>query len=151
MVVRPAEQRDVDGIRAIDAKVYPTPWSEQMTIDQTTGAGRLHYVIEENHRLVAHGGIAVLGDDAHVMTIAVDPKHQRRGLGDFLLRQLFAAADANGCRGVTLEVRASNSAAIAMYEKHGMASEGIRPRYYADNGEDAIIMWSNSGGTETDA
>lgn len=142
VLVRPAELRDVHEIQAIDALVYPTPWSEKMTIHQVTGAGRVHLVLEEKHRLVGHGGIAILDLDAHVTTMAVHPLHQRRGLADILIQHLFAAAETNDCRGVTLEVRASNSAAIALYEKHDMVSSGVRPRYYADNGEDAIIMWS---------
>ncbi len=142
VVVRPAELRDVHAIRAIDAQVYPTPWSENLTIEQITGRGRVHLVAEEAHRVIGHGGITILDGDAHITTVAVAPNSQRRGLGDALMRHLFAAAMANNCAGVTLEVRASNTAAIALYEKHGMVSAGIRPGYYADDGEDAMIMWS---------
>ena len=122
--------------------MYPTPWSEKLTIEQTTGPGRVHLVVEENHRVVAHGGIAVMDGDAHITTIAVDPAEQRRGIASALLQHLFSAAVESDCGAVTLEVRAGNTAAIALYEQHGMASAGIRPGYYADNGEDAVIMWS---------
>lgn len=144
VVVRPAELRDVHAIRAIDAQVYPTPWSENLTIEQVTGPGRVHLVAEEGHRVIGHGGIAILDGDAHITTVAIDPQHQRRGLGSVVVTHLLRAAEANGCRAVTLEVRVSNRAAIAMYEKHGLESAGIRPGYYADNGEDAMIMWSKS-------
>lgn len=155
MLVRRAGLADVRRIRAIDAQVYPTPWSEAMTITQVDGAGRVHLVVEEDDVVIGHGGIAILDGDAHITTIAIDPTHQRRGLGDVIMKHLFNAATANGCRAVTLEVRASNDVAIAMYEKHGMVTSGVRPRYYADNGEDALIMWSQdspeSVGLETDA
>lgn len=142
MVVRRAGLGDVRRIREIDAQVYPTPWSESLTVTQVTGPRRVHLVVEEDAVIIGHGGIMILDGDAHITTIAIDPLHQRRGLGDVVMKHLFNAAWANDCRGVTLEVRASNVAAIAMYEKHGMVSSGVRPGYYADNGEDAVIMWT---------
>lgn len=146
VAVRPAELRDVHAIQEIDAQVYPTPWSEKLTIDQVTGPRRVHLVVEEQHRVIGHGGIAILDGDAHITTVAIDPVHHRRGLGSVLVTHLLQAAEENGCRAVTLEVRVSNRAAIAMYEKHGLESAGIRPGYYGDNGEDAMIMWSNENG-----
>jgi ribosomal-protein-alanine N-acetyltransferase len=79
----------------------------------------------------------------HVMDIAVDPEHRRRGVGRALLDGLIdrAGEDAN----YTLEVRVSNAGAIALYERYGFHGVGRRPRYYADNGEDAIIMWRAIG------
>ncbi len=151
IVVRRAELRDVRDIRALDSRVYRTPWSEKLTVQQVTGNGRVHLVAEESHVVVGHGGIVILDGDAHITTIAVDQAHQRRGIADILMRRLFAAAVANDCGAVTLEVRASNAAAISLYERHGMVSVGIRPGYYSDDGEDALIMWSNSVGVETDA
>ena len=121
--------------------MYPTPWSEKLTVEQTTGDGRIHFVVEQDHRVIGHGGITVLDGDAHITTIAVDPNEQRRGIAGVLMRHLFAAAIENGCGAITLEVRASNTAAIALYEQHGMTSAGIRPGYYGDDGEDALIMW----------
>jgi ribosomal-protein-alanine N-acetyltransferase len=79
----------------------------------------------------------------HVMTIAVDPDHRRAGIASTLLDALIerAGEDAN----YTLEVRVSNLGAIALYERYGFRSVGNRPRYYADNGEDALIMWRALG------
>jgi len=139
--LRRAEIRDVRSIRAIDAQAYSRRWSEKMTIDQTTGDGRIHFVAEQDHRVLAHGGIAVLADVAHVTTVAVAPAHQRRGIATVLMQRLFVAATANNCSEITLEVRAGNESAIALYEHLGFESAGVRPRYYGDNGEDALIMW----------
>jgi len=140
--MRRAELRDVRDIRAIDRQVYPTPWSEKLTVQQVAGPGRVHFVATEGGRVIGHGGIAILDGDAHITTLAVDPDQQRQGIGDALVHELFAAAKASNCGAVTLEVRASNVAAIALYERHGMVSAGVRPSYYGDNGEDALVMWS---------
>jgi len=151
VVVRRAELRDVHDIRELDSMVYRRPWSEKLTVQQVTGRGRVHLVAEESHVVIGHGGIVILDGDAHITTIAVDPTHQRRGVADLLMRHLFAESVANGCGAVTLEVRASNQAAISLYERHGMVAAGTRPGYYASDGEDAIIMWNDSLGMDTDA
>jgi len=79
----------------------------------------------------------------HVMTLAVAPEHRREGIASILLDAVIerAGEDAN----YTLEVRVSNKGAISLYERYGFRGVGTRPRYYADNGEDAIIMWRAIG------
>ena len=75
----------------------------------------------------------------HLMNIAVAPERRRGGVASRLLTRLIG--DAEGALPFTLEVRVSNRQAIAMYEQFGFRSAGVRPRYYHDNGEDALIMW----------
>jgi ribosomal-protein-alanine N-acetyltransferase len=75
----------------------------------------------------------------HVMNVAVDPDRRRRGIATALIAALLDRI--GGDVQVTLEVRRSNGGAIALYERFGFRSAGVRPRYYADNGEDAVIMW----------
>jgi len=160
VAIRQAERRDVRAIRSIDAKVYPKPWSENMTLQQVIGPDRVHLVVEEDHRVIAHGAVLFAAGDAHITTVAVDPLHQRRGIGAVMLRHLLDAARAARCNAATLEVRVGNAAAIALYERDGFDAAGVRPRYYADTGEDALIMWKDLGvermrndsvGVETDA
>jgi ribosomal-protein-alanine N-acetyltransferase len=79
-------------------------------------------------------------DEAHVTTFAVEPAWRRRKVGERLLVALLDIALARGAREATLEVRLSNVAARRLYEKYGFRPVGIRPRYYSDNGEDALIM-----------
>ena len=81
-------------------------------------------------------------DEAHVTTVAVRRAFRGRGLGKVLMLAMMDLARDLGARMVTLEVRKSNAIAIKMYEELGFRQKGVRPRYYTDNGEDALIMWS---------
>jgi ribosomal-protein-alanine N-acetyltransferase len=81
-------------------------------------------------------------DEAHVTTIGVDPPHRGLGLGELLLLCMFDEAVARGANWLTLEVRVTNAAAQALYRKYGFTAHGTRKRYYSDNNEDALIMWS---------
>ena len=90
--------------------------------------------------MVGHGGFIFLGGQAHIATIAVAPEHRRQGIADVLMVELLKVAGERGYDEVTLEVRVSNEAAIALYERHGLSEVGRRKGYYGDNGEDALIM-----------
>lgn len=138
--LRRAELRDVRTIRAIDRQSYPTPWSEGWTIAQVTDPARVHLVAERDFVVIGHGGLIFLGDQAHVATLAVAPDARRQGIGDALMDELKLQARNRGYDEVTLEVRASNAVAIALYERHSLTVLGRRKGYYADTGEDALIM-----------
>jgi ribosomal-protein-alanine N-acetyltransferase len=90
--------------------------------------------------IVGFVGVWLTLDEAHVVTIAVRESHRGRGIGELLLIAAIALATLNDREVVTLEVRASNQAAQALYEKYGFRRVGVRPRYYSDNHEDALIM-----------
>jgi ribosomal-protein-alanine N-acetyltransferase len=81
-------------------------------------------------------------DEAHITTIGVDPDQRGRGLGELLLICMFDEAIERGANWLTLEVRVTNAAAQALYRKYGFTTHGTRKRYYSDNNEDALIMWS---------
>ncbi|NNC81390.1 MAG: ribosomal protein S18-alanine N-acetyltransferase, partial [Acidimicrobiales bacterium] len=140
--LRLATAHDVHAIMAVDRAVYPTPWSEGMTRDQVSGPARAHVVIEADGLVVAHAGLLFMADEGHISTIAVHPNMQRRGLASALLLALLRAAMTAGCRAVTLEVRSGNDAAMALYRRFGLAPAGVRRGYYADTGEDALVLWS---------
>ena len=91
-------------------------------------------------RVVAYAGMWIMVDEAHVTTFAVHPTWRRRKVGERLLLALLDLAIARSAREATLEVRLSNLAARRLYEKYGFRPVGLRPRYYSDNGEDALIM-----------
>ncbi|MFT4041058.1 MAG: ribosomal protein S18-alanine N-acetyltransferase [Thermomicrobiales bacterium] len=83
-------------------------------------------------------------DEAHITTIGIDPAYRGKSLGELLLLTMFDAARARGANWLTLEVRVSNEQAQALYRKYGFTVHGVRKRYYSDNGEDALIMWSRA-------
>jgi ribosomal-protein-alanine N-acetyltransferase len=85
----------------------------------------------------------------HILNVSVHPAKRRQGIGEMLLRGLFERANGRAERGFTLEVRVSNDAAIRLYRRMGFVEGGIRPRYYSDNGEDAIVMWRGGGPDES--
>ena len=92
--------------------------------------------------VVGYAGLWLMVDEAHITTVAVRRAFRGRGLGKVLMLAMMGLARDLGARMVTLEVRKSNAIAIKMYEELGFRQKGVRPRYYTDNGEDALIMWS---------
>ncbi|NJL40358.1 MAG: ribosomal protein S18-alanine N-acetyltransferase [Leptolyngbyaceae cyanobacterium SM1_4_3] len=95
------------------------------------------------HPLLGIGCLWAILEEAHITILAVHPDYQRQGLGQVLLWALLRSAGQRGLEWATLEVRASNRAAIALYQKFGFSEVGKRRRYYQDTGEDALILWHN--------
>ncbi len=91
--------------------------------------------------LLAIGCSWTILEEAHITLLAVDWDYQRQGLGQAMLYCLLKAAHDRGLERATLEVRVSNQAAIALYEKFGFQTAGRRKRYYAETGEDALVLW----------
>jgi ribosomal-protein-alanine N-acetyltransferase len=92
--------------------------------------------------IIGFAGLWQMLDEAHVTTIAVHPGHRGRGIGELMLSSLISIAYTIGTSNVTLEVRVSNSVAQNLYRKYGFKEAGVRRRYYSDNHEDALIMWT---------
>jgi ribosomal-protein-alanine N-acetyltransferase len=105
----------------------------------------------DDRSVVAYAGMWLMVDEAHVTSVAVRPARRGRGLGYLLMWSMFSLGEVAGARWLTLEVRPSNSVARAMYAELGFRQAGTRPRYYTDNGEDAIIMWSEEIGSQAHA
>jgi ribosomal-protein-alanine N-acetyltransferase len=104
---------------------------------------------EELRSIVGYAGIWVMTDEAHVTTIASAPTMRGRGMGEFLLVALIHRGIEVGARWMTLEVRASNSVAQNLYRKYTFKEMGVRRRYYSDNGEDALVMWTDALDSES--
>ncbi len=100
-----------------------------------------HY-FDSTAPLIGYGGLWVTLEEGHITVIAVDPPYRGRGIGELLLNSLIDASFAMGATALTLEVRASNTVAQQLYLKYGFLPAGKRKRYYTDNGEDAVIMWT---------
>src|SRR5918912_596810 len=103
----------------------------------------------ELRSIVGYAGIWVMTDEAHVTTIASHPEVRGRGVGELLLVSLIHRGVEVGARWMTLEVRASNAIAQALYRKYTFKEMGVRRRYYSDNGEDALVMWTDALDSES--
>jgi [ribosomal protein S18]-alanine N-acetyltransferase len=142
---RPLEMRDLAAVEAIERRSYPTPWSRSMFAGEIAKPSSicLGAYDAETDGLLGYLIISRYVDAWHVMNVAVEPEQRRRGIATALLDRLFELTADDGRRGYTLEVRVSNTSAIALYERLGFESRGIRRGYYTDNREDALIMWKD--------
>ena len=139
---------DLQGIEEIERRAYPTPWSRSMFAGELAKPTSLclgaFEVDGEDGKLCGYLIVSRYVDAWHVMNVAVDPDHQGRGIARQLLERLFEVAADDQRRGYTLEVRVSNATAIHLYEQVGFEQRGLRRGYYADNREDALIMWRDA-------
>jgi ribosomal-protein-alanine N-acetyltransferase len=142
--IRVLELGDLNAIEAIEQKAYPTPWSRSMFASELAKPTSICLGAFEGRELVGYVINSRYVDAWHVMNVAVDPEHQRRGVASALLERLFEMTHDDERRGYTLEVRVSNEEAIGLYEKLGFEPRGIRRGYYTDNREDALIMWRDA-------
>ncbi|PZU97612.1 MAG: ribosomal-protein-alanine N-acetyltransferase [Leptolyngbya sp.] len=122
-----ASLKTASGLRDVDPQPGPTSG-----LDHSDGS-----------TLLGLGCYWAILDEAHITVLAIDPRYQRRGLGKWLLVNLLTDANERALTRATLEVRPSNSRALALYESLGFETLGRRRRYYAD-GEDALILWQKS-------
>jgi [ribosomal protein S18]-alanine N-acetyltransferase len=132
---------DIPAVHAIERESFAVPWPDEAYRNELATNRLASYVVARaDGRVIGFAGLWVMVDEAHVTTFAVDPRWRRRGVGERLLLALIDIAEARRAREATLEVRLSNVPARRLYEKFGFRPVGIRPRYYSDNGEDALIM-----------
>lgn len=132
---------DLEAVLALEVASFAEPWPEEMFVDELSRDTRRYLVLEDDDgRIVGYGGLLLAADDAHVMTLAIDPGSRRRGFGGRLLLAMVDTAMAAGARHLTLEVRESNRAARELYAAFGFEEVGLRPRYYRS--EDAVVMWA---------
>lgn len=140
---------DVAQVHAIDCAVSAIPWPRHMLHAELGKAGTLDIVCVVGSDVVGFVLTSRYADVWHVLNVAVRPDHWRRGIGRMMLLEVVDRALALPNLGFTLEVRVSNAGAISLYRGLGFADHGIRPGYYTDNNEDALIMWRD--GTPEDA
>ena len=137
----PMNANDLDGVLAIENAVYPFPWTRGNFAD-SLAAGYSAWVCRIGGELVGYAVIMMVLDEAHLLNISVDQSRHGMGFGARLLRHAMSVARTLGARMLLLEVRPSNSAALALYRHFGFAQIGVRRGYYpAKSGrEDALVM-----------
>ena len=130
---------DLPQVVAIERRAFTTPWSLAMFVLELSKPSGVCLAAEVENELVGYLICSRYDTVWHVMNVAVDTDRRRRGIASALIAALLERVGDDAQ--VTLEVRKSNTGALVLYERFGFRSAGVRPRYYADNGEDAVIMW----------
>ena len=137
--VRRLAYSDLPAVLSIERRSFPTPWSLAMFVLELSKPAGICLAATAGEELVGYVVCSRYDQVWHLMNIAVAPDSRGAGVAGALMRRLFD--EGAGALPFTLEVRVSNHGAIGMYERFGFRSAGVRPRYYHDNGEDALIMW----------
>ena len=138
--IRRLSYPDLPQVTAIERRVFPTPWSLAMFVLELSKQSGICLAAVIDGQLVGYLICSRYDTVWHVMNVAVDAGHQRKGLASAMLAELYEQVGDPRAR-LTLEVRPSNSVAIHLYEREGFRAAGLRRRYYQDNGEDALVMW----------
>jgi [ribosomal protein S18]-alanine N-acetyltransferase len=147
ITIRPLTYSDLPQVIAVERRSFPTPWSLAMFVLELSKPSGVCLAAVADTKIVGYLVCSRYDQVWHLMNIAVDPSARRHGIASAMLRQMLERAGAD--REFTLEVRTSNAAAIALYERFGFRSAGTRPRYYHDTGEDAVIMWRTAAESST--
>ncbi|GIV14665.1 MAG: ribosomal-protein-alanine acetyltransferase [Armatimonadota bacterium] len=142
LVIEPMRAEDIPEIMQIERMCFRTPWHENAFYNELYHEPACYLVAKGNGRVVGYGGMWVIMDEAHITTLAVHPHYRRQHIGERLLLALLERAIARRARHATLEVRETNLAAQRLYTKYGFYTVAIRKGYYADTGENALIMWT---------
>ena len=172
--LEPMQLEDVPDVSQLDHRCFTNPWplsayrrelanpegnfyivlrqrlagaqvrDEESASNPIARVSRWFWSDDRQDPIVGYAGMWIRAGEAHVTTIGVAPELRGRGLGELLFVALFEEAIARDADWITLEVRVSNTQAQQLYEKYGLSRQGVRRRYYSDNGEDADIMWSES-------
>jgi len=138
--IRRLTYADLPQVVAIERRSFPTPWSLAMFVLELSKPAGVCLAAFEDETMIGYLICSRYDTVWHLMNVSIDPSRRRRGVASALLTSLIERIDDPASQ-LTLEVRPSNLGAIALYERFGFRSAGVRRRYYQDNGEDALIMW----------
>ena len=150
LAIEPMREQDVPTVQVIEREIFSTPWPRNAYYRELASRNSAHYIVlrrygeDDQSDIVGYAGMWRMYDEAHVTTIGVRQDLHHTGYGRVLFAALVQAAYDMGAKWITLEVRTSNDNAMRMYENFGFKVIGRRRGYYTDNGEDAIVMWSDS-------
>lgn len=141
LVVEAMVLADVPAVHEIERLSFSAPWPAHAFEQELRGNRLARYLVARaGERVVGFAGTWLMVDDSHITTFGVHPDWRRQGIGRHLLLGIADLSVAIGARRLTLEVRESNDVAQALYRSFGFEIVGRRPRYYTDDGEDALVM-----------
>ena len=139
--VRLMTEADIDDVLQISLLSFPHSWSKSSYEKELQNSLAKYFVAEIDGKVVGFVVTWIIVDESHITTVAVHPDFRKNGIASKLIEDMILYCKEHGCIAYTLEVRAGNTPAISLYEKHGFKQDGIRQGYYQDNNEDAILMW----------
>jgi ribosomal-protein-alanine N-acetyltransferase len=144
-LIRQMTHEDMPAVTALEKASFRNPWSPELLRRELDHDWSTILLAEEpqpdgGRRLLGLAIFWIVQDEVHVLNVATAPEHRRRGVGRAVMEEVLARGRARRCALATLEVRRSNEAAIGLYKSLGFRPVGVRPNYYVDEGEDAIVM-----------
>lgn len=134
-------KEDLEQVSAMEAACFSMPWSKKSFEENLNRSDAVYVVARDGEKVLGYCGAYVILNEADINQVAVEPLHRKKGVGGKMLAALLEKLRKAGADAVTLEVRKSNEAAIALYESMGFVTEGIRKNFYEKPVEDALIMW----------
>ena len=140
ITIRRMTMDDVDGVYAVEIGTFVDAWSRDAFVSDMKNPVARYLVAEQDGKIIGYAGAWVILDESHITNIAVLKEHRGQGTGKRLTPGLLQYLSNLGAAYATLEVRRSNDIAQNLYKSLGFVQLGVRKRYYADNGEDALIM-----------
>ena len=136
----PMDRSHLSGVADLEKLCFTTPWNEAMLEEELYNDTASFIVAQgENGEVLGYAGLHVILDEGYIDNVAVRPEYRRQGIADQLLDVFCRFGEAH-LRFLTLEVRPSNTSAVALYEKHGFKEAGRRKNYYTDPTEDALLL-----------
>ena len=135
---------DIAQVAEIERQIFSIPWSEKAFRDSMESDNTIYIVAKENDNVAGDAGMYLSFEEGNITNVAVNPLSRRKGIGEKIVRDILNRAYEKGVRDVFLEVRETNSVAIALYEKIGFKEEGIRKNFYDKPRENALIMWKHN-------
>ena len=139
--IREFNINDIEELYEVELTSFTDPWSKESFKDELNNEIAHYLVGSINNKVVAYIGAWFILDEAHITNVAVKSDFRRQKIAKQLITAFIVLAKKHQITRITLEVRASNIPAQSLYQQFGFEKQGLRKRYYADNNEDAIIMW----------
>lgn len=141
--IRKMTIQDLEGVYRIEQSSFATPWTFESFYNELTGNHLAYYaVVELDDKIIGYGGLWRVIDEAHITNIAIHPDWRGKGYSKWLMTHLMNYSRSQNLERMTLEVRVSNQVAIGLYQQLGFEKAGVRPKYYEDTKEDALILWA---------
>ncbi|HEY4743531.1 MAG TPA: ribosomal protein S18-alanine N-acetyltransferase [Desulfuromonadaceae bacterium] len=139
IIIRPMTESDLDAVQAIEQASFPVPWQRAHFLHELNAPHSFPFVAATVGTVVGYVCLQSLFEEAQILDIAVDPRQRGKGIARLLMAHACAAARDQGAEFMALEVRASNTPAITLYERLGFVCTGVRQGYY-EGREDAVLM-----------